>query len=165
MQEFARFAATFLSALAVTASLSAADLRDLRAPRDLETLWAKTSRLRLVNVWATWCVPCVAEMPDLQAIDDAFGAELAVVGVSLDDMIPGARRERVTLFLDKKKITFANGYYTGLPDELGEYLRFNGEIPVTVIFDAKGDELWRHQGRLDRKKTVAVIRDLFGRNR
>jgi len=42
----------------------------------------------VINVWATWCVPCVAEMPDLRAMAGSFGADVALAGVSLDDMIP-----------------------------------------------------------------------------
>lgn len=117
--------------------------------------------VRLLNVWATWCVPCVAEMPDLKAIDQAFGKELAITGVSLDYMIPEARKETVVGFLDKLSIAFPNVYYTGKLDDLADLLRFNGEIPVTIVFDGNGKELWRHQGRLDKEETIAEIRNLL----
>jgi len=119
--------------------------------------------LRVVNVWAIWCAPCVAEMPDLRAIDEAFGAELALVGISLDDMLPEATPKPVASFLDKHRIKFPNVYYTGNPDALGDYLQFDGQIPITIVYNSAGKELWRHQGRLHRDKTIARLRELLRR--
>jgi thiol-disulfide isomerase/thioredoxin len=163
MSRYARFAATFLSALLLCEAAFAADLREITEPKKIASLAPANARLHLINVWATWCVPCVEEMPDLRAIDAAFGAEVAVIGVSLDDMIPGTKREKVTGFLDKYAIAFPNAYFTGIADSLGEHYKFDGEIPITIITDRKGKELWRHQGRLDRIKTIAALRDLLRR--
>jgi thiol-disulfide isomerase/thioredoxin len=164
MPKSGRFAASFLSVF-IAASAVAAELPDLAEPARLRSLFPTAARLRMVNVWATWCVPCVAEMPDLQSIDDVFGPELAIVGISMDDAVPGIEKSRVTGFLNKQKIVFPNVYYTGTPEKLGEYLDFSGEIPVTIIFDREGVELWRHQGRIDKKQTIAKIRELLRRNR
>lgn len=156
MRRFARFAVTFLSLL--TLPVFAANLRPVREPAKIASVFPREAKLRLVNVWAMWCVPCVAEMPDLRKIDETFGAEVAIVGISLDDMIPGAESKNVVSFLDKQQIKFPNVYYTGNPDALGDYLNFSGEIPITIIYDNKGKELWRHQGRLDRNQTIAQLR-------
>ena len=163
MPRFVRFAASFLSLLALP--LLAADLRPLKEPAQIEAVFPRKAKVRLLNVWATWCVPCVAEMPDLLAIDAAFGSELAMAGVSLDDMIPDTRPEKVRRFLDRAKITFPNVYYTGSSDALGERLRFNGEIPITIAYDRTGKEVWRHQGRLERDETIAQLRDILRRIR
>jgi thiol-disulfide isomerase/thioredoxin len=163
MPEFVRFAASFLSAFLFAGAVHAADLRDVKDVKRIAATFAKPAKLRLLNVWATWCVPCVAEMPDLRAIDDAFGAELSVVGISLDDMIPDVQRSKVVSFLDKQKIAFPNLYYTGNPDDLAFLLKFSGEIPMTIVYDAQGKELWRHQGRIDKAKTIAQLRKLLGR--
>lgn len=162
MRKFARFAATFLS---VTAAVSAfaADLRPMKDPAKIAAIFPRAAKLRVVNVWALWCAPCVAEMPDLRAIDDAFGAEVAMAGVSMDDMLPDASPKPVAAFLDKNKIAFPNVYYTGNIDDLGEYLNFSGEIPITIVYDAKGKEVWRHQGRINRSQTIARLRDLLRR--
>jgi hypothetical protein len=104
-------------------------------------------------------------MPDLRAIDDTFGREVAITGVSLDDMIPDAKRETVNAFLDKQRIAFPNVYYTGNPDALGDKLDFNGEIPITIIYDAKGKEIWRHQGRLQREETIARLHEILRRTK
>lgn len=142
-----------------------ADLRPVKDPAKIAAVFPKTAKLRVVNVWATWCAPCVAEMPDLRAIDQLFGTEVMIAGVSLDDMIPDAKQTTVAAFLDKQKIAFPNIYYTGNADDLGDYLKISGELPVTIVFDAAGKELWRHQGRIDREKTIAQLRELLRRTR
>lgn len=164
MREFARFAALSLSALlALTAH--GADLRPVKDPAQIAAVYPKAAKLRLVNVWATWCAPCVAEMPDLRIIDEAFGAEVALIGISLDDMIPDTKQEKVASFLDKQRIAFPNVYYTGNADRLADVLKITGELPVTIVYDAAGKELWRHQGRIDRGKTIAQLRELLRRTR
>lgn len=162
MPKSARFAVSFLSVL-VAASTFAADLRTMKEPAKIASVFPATAKVRVLNVWATWCGPCVTEMPDLRAIDDAFGAEVAIAGVSLDDMIPGAKAAGVASFLDKQRIAFPNVYYTGNLDALADNLRITGEIPITIVYDQKGNELWRHQGLLDRNETIAQVRALLRR--
>lgn len=125
--------------------------------------------LRVVNVWATWCVPCVAEMPDLQKIDDRFrDTDVELLGISLDDAIPGDRashKKKVSKFLTDKKIKFPNLYFTGKPTKIQQALDFEGEIPMTVIYDRGGRELWRHQGRIDREALIRTIEGLRTRRK
>lgn len=144
---------------------AAADLRQLQDPSRIASVFPANARVRVLNLWATWCAPCVAEMPDLRMIDEAFGSDVAIVGISLDDMIPGTKREKVVKFLNEQKIAFPNVYYTGNADELGRLLSFSGEIPITIVFDRNGKELWRHQGRLDRETTIARLRELSRRKK
>jgi thiol-disulfide isomerase/thioredoxin len=161
MRKCARFAALSLSLAALP--LLAADLRTVKEPAQIASVFPRTAKVRVLNLWAMWCVPCVAEMPDLRAIDEAFGPEVAITGVSLDDMLPDAKREKTVAFLDKQKIAFPNVFYTGNPDDLGEHLKFDGEIPITIVYDAKGKELWRHTGRLNKDQTIARLRETLRR--
>jgi len=153
--------AALLLLLATTAS--AADLRDIKDPAKIATAFPPAAKIRLVNVWATWCVPCVAEIPDLRAVDKAFGHEVAIVGVSTDHMIPEMTRQRVVDFLDKQKVSYTNLYYSGNADDLANSLKFDGEIPVTIAFDRKGKEVWRKQGPIDAKQTIAELQKLLRR--
>ena len=164
MREFARFAALSLSAF-VALSAMGADLRPVKEPAKIADVFPKTAKLRLLNVWATWCAPCVVEMPDLRTIDETFSAEVALIGISLDDMIPDAKQADVARFLDRQQIAFPNVYYTGNADRLAEHLKITGELPVTIVYDANGKELWRHQGRIELDKTIAQLRELLRRNR
>ena len=165
MRTYALFAAFFLS---VAAAATAASLVEVKNPARIADAFSGQASVRVINVWATWCVPCVEEMADLRAIDAQFGPEVSIVGVSLDDMIPGDReamRRKVVAFLDQEKIAYRNVYYSGNNDALADALRFSGEIPITIIYDQNGRELWRQQGRLDRQKTIAEIKKWLRRNR
>jgi thiol-disulfide isomerase/thioredoxin len=145
------------------ASASAAELRDVNDPAKIKNAFPAAAKLRVVNIWATWCVPCVAEMPELRAVDAAFGPEVALAGVSMDDMIPETTREKVIGFLQKQRVSYINLYYRGNADDLTRFFRFEGEIPVTIAFDRRGNELWRHQGPINRTDTIAELRKLLRR--
>jgi thiol-disulfide isomerase/thioredoxin len=147
--------------LLLASAASAADLRDVKDVAKIKDVFPRTAKLRVVNIWATWCVPCVAEMPELRAVSAAFGPEVALAGVSMDDMIPDAKRETVAAFLDRQKIRYVNVYYKGNPDDLSGYYHFQGEIPVTIAFDAAGREVWRHQGVIRSASTIAELRALL----
>ncbi|HXH37164.1 MAG TPA: TlpA disulfide reductase family protein [Thermoanaerobaculia bacterium] len=152
-----------LALLLFATTASAADLRDVKDPAKIKDVFPRAAKLRVVNVWATWCVPCVAEMPELRAVAAAFGPEVALVGVSMDDMIPDVKRESVAAFLDRQKILYVNVYYKGNADDLSGYYHFEGQIPVTIAFDAAGREVWRHQGAIKSASTISELRTLLRR--
>jgi thiol-disulfide isomerase/thioredoxin len=160
MRKFALFAALSLSGAAF-----AADLRPVKDPAQIAKVFPAAAKVRVVNVWATWCAPCVAEMADLRAVDAAFGSELAFAGVSLDDMIPGTKPEQVKAFLDKQKVSWPNVYFTGSPDALGDHYDFDGQIPLTILYDANGRELWRTQGTIKKDDMIARVREILRRKK
>lgn len=164
MRKSARFAASSLSALLSVAAFGA-DLRTVSDPAKIDAVFPKAAKIRVLNVWATWCAPCVAEMPDLRKLDETFGPEIAIAGVSMDDMIPDTKSADVAKFLDKQRIAFPNVYYTGNADALANQLKITGELPVTIVYDGSGKELWRHQGRIEFEPTIAQLRELLRRTR
>jgi thiol-disulfide isomerase/thioredoxin len=117
------------------------------------------ARLRVLNIWATWCAPCVAEMGDLQKISEEF-PQVELIGVSLDDALPGDRAEtkqKVARFLQQRKIRFRNFYFTGRETDLAEDLKFDGGLPMTFIFDAHGSEIAHVKGMIDRKDLASRL--------
>lgn len=100
----------------------------------------------LVNLWATWCAPCVAELPQLDALaGKAAGAKsgLAVVAVSQDSQ----EAKKVLAFFDGKGFRHIRPWLD--PDNaLG--LRYGtGILPTSVLYDAKGREVARIIGAPD----------------
>lgn len=78
-------------------------LRFARLDGSAASLADHAGRALLLNLWATWCAPCRAEMPSLQRLSDAFAAEeLAVIAVSVDDDLNLVRE-----FLLRHAIRFA----------------------------------------------------------
>lgn len=83
----------------------------------------------LVNFWATWCPPCVAEMPSLQELYNDYGDEVEFVLIAHDE------RDKVKRFLNKKEYSFPVYFeISSSPDALSpEY------IPTTFIIDKMGN--------------------------
>ena len=110
----------------------------------------------LLNLWATWCGPCVKEMPQLDALAGELEGEVRVIAVSQD--IRGA--EVVTPF-------FAKGGYARLepwldPDAtLSAQFTPEGVLPLTILFDARGKEVLRVTGNYawDSPEAIAMIRE------
>lgn len=113
-------------------------------------------KIILLNIWATWCPPCVAEMPSLNALQTALGDDkLVIVAVSLDKDIDAAKK-----FMDDNNL-----------DKLTPYIDTNGDvqkmealngvdgIPVTLVIDQNMQVVARFQGDADwnGKESRAVI--------
>jgi thiol-disulfide isomerase/thioredoxin len=100
----------------------------------------------LVNLWASWCAPCVKELPTLDRLAAAHrdDGQLGVIAVSEDS----GPQPSVEAFLAKLKV-----------DDLGAYhdpgMRLSGALgadtvlPTSILFDAQGREVWRYVGDLD----------------
>jgi thiol-disulfide isomerase/thioredoxin len=97
----------------------------------------------LVNIWATWCAPCVVEMPMLDELAAREKDRLKVLVVSQD--IQGA--EKVDPFFAKADFNELEAY---TDQENGLSFGFgSGLMPTTVLYDASGKEVWRVIGAMD----------------
>ncbi|MGH7469980.1 MAG: TlpA disulfide reductase family protein [Longimicrobiales bacterium] len=95
----------------------------------------------LLNVWATWCIPCRKEIPELQALHQEYSARgLQVIGVSVDD---GNADGDVRAFVRNYGVT-----YTILrdPAENVTAMFFIPGVPATFLIDRTGKVAWRHLG-------------------
>ena len=118
----------------------------------LEARSAK-GRILLVNFWATWCVPCREEFPDLVRIDGEFrsrGEEFEFVTVSLDDATD--IKTSVPDFLAEMRATGIPAYLlNAVEPETAINLvspEWRGELPATFIFGRRGDLFYKHTGRI-----------------
>lgn len=131
--------------------------------------YSDESEVRLLNVWATWCAPCVAEMNDLEQLHQMYAASgLEVLGISMDDILSEdreARKAKVVRFLASRSISFQNFYYTGKAVTLADELGFEGEIPITILYDKTGREAYRVEGAINRADLETKIRSLINTTR
>lgn len=99
----------------------------------------------LVNLWATWCAPCVKELPTLDRLAQSHDKDgsLQVLAVSQDS----GPHASVEAFLKKAKIHKLGAYQdakSNLSSALGAEV-----LPTSILFDASGHEVWRYVGDLD----------------
>lgn len=96
----------------------------------------------LVNLWATWCAPCVKELPTLDKL--ASSGDLRVIAVSQDT----APHASVVAFLKAHDISILKPYQDpkmALSSALGP----DTVLPTSILIDADGKEVWRFVGDLD----------------
>ena len=109
-----------------------------------------TKKLRLINVWATWCIPCVEELPELVAINRMYRRRgLELVTISLDGV---KKREHALKFLKEKHVAAANYIFDSEDkDELAEALdkEWPGPVPYTILIAPGGKVLYRKHDAVD----------------
>ena len=100
----------------------------------------------LVNLWATWCAPCVKELPTLDklAASHRVDGQLGVVAISQDD----GPQASVDAFLRKLNVTDLGAYHDPKMT-LSAALGPDTVLPTTILYDANGNEVWRYVGDLD----------------
>ncbi|WP_083734270.1 TlpA disulfide reductase family protein [Sphingopyxis sp. KK2] len=106
------------------------------------TLAAFRGKPLLVNLWATWCAPCVAEMPTLDKLAAARADTLTVLAVAQDRQ--GAAI--VDPWFQKAGLSTLQPY---IDPENGLLIAYNSALPTTVLYDAEGREVWRVVGAID----------------
>jgi len=97
----------------------------------------------LINLWATWCGPCVKELPTLDALAARDAGRLAVVTVSQDSSQP----DKVAAALSAHSHGHLHPWLD--PDNTVAFFFGAGELPTSVLFDAQGREVWRMVGAHD----------------
>ncbi len=104
----------------------------------------------VVNFWATWCVPCIEEIPGFNKLSQQLGGKgVVVLGVSMDE--EGA--ERVRPFLKKHPMD----YLVALGSEAVSKQYGLDELPVTIVFDRSGKQVKRFEGFTAEDALQAVV--------
>lgn len=106
------------------------------------TLAAFRGKPLLVNLWATWCAPCVREMPTLDRLAVREKDKLQVLVISQD--LDGAAK--VTPFFEKAKFTALQPY---LDPDVKFSTGYGVNLPTTILYDAQGKEVWRVSGDME----------------
>lgn len=113
------------------------------------TLAAFRGKPLLVNLWATWCAPCVREMPTLDRLAVREKDKLQVLVISQD--LDGAAK--VTPFFEKAKFAALQPY---LDPDVKFSTGYGVNLPTTILYDAQGKEVWRVSGDMDWDGETAV---------
>lgn len=109
-----------------------------------------SNKLRLINLWATWCVPCVQEFPELVTISHMYRDRgLQLVTISLDD---SAAHAKALQFLQRQQSSSPNYVFTG--DDKYKLIeaidpQWQGALPYSMLVEPGGKIVYAHQGQID----------------
>lgn len=125
-----------------------------------QAIAAQQGKVVLINVWATWCPPCVAEFPDIVKLEKNYRKKnLVVLAVSVDEP---KDRGKVEQFIRRYKVEFQ--VFVSKSKDLGSYIqavdpKFGGAIPVTYVLDKKGKRSGQPMVGLQSYKALAAAVD------
>ncbi len=146
-----------------TPSGTGADITFVDLPALVSALEEYRGEAVLLNFWAIWCVPCVAELPELIETGRDFAEKGGrVVTISYDLMIPGETRETALSKLgeftasrdmDVPVLVFDAPDY----DEINEHFGIPGPIPVTLAIDREGKIVDRQEGKAGKERFVEMM--------
>ena len=121
-------------------------------------------KLRLVNVWATWCGPCVIEFPDLVSLNRIYrGREFEVVTVNADDP---EKKDKALEFLKKEQASTRNyAFDRGDPYALIEAVdpKWEGALPHTILVAPGGEVIYRSDAAFNMNELRRAIVGWLGR--
>lgn len=125
-----------------------------------------SDKLRLVNVWATWCGPCILEYPEFIVLQRMYGARsFEFVSLSADKP---QEEDKVLAFLRGKYSAVPNYLYSeedkyALIDAVDK--NWDGALPYTALIEPGGKIVWSHQGSVDfmELKRAIVEHPMMGR--
>lgn len=128
-----------------------------------DLLQNKTTDYRLINIWATWCGPCVVEFPHFVDMNRMYrNRDFELITISLDD----AEREPAALkFLTRKQASTKNYIFTGDKYTFIETIdrKWEGALPYTLFIAPGGKVLYAKQGIIDPIALRKLIADSIGR--
>jgi peroxiredoxin len=123
-----------------------------------------TDKLLVVNLWATWCGPCVAELPEFVTMNRMYrGRKFQLVTISLDE--PDQKDEALKV-LRENHVSSTNYLFTGEDrDKLAEALdrEWPGPVPYTLLIAPGGKVLYRKAGAIEPLEVRRAIVDHLGR--
>jgi thiol-disulfide isomerase/thioredoxin len=122
----------------------------------------RDGNLLLINIWATWCIPCREEFPDLIKIAENFADDLDVIAVSVD--FADEKDSKIIPFLKDKKVNFPV-FISGFEkdEEMINYFskEWNGALPATFIYNRQGNQIEFLEGKHSYESFSSVIRNLL----
>ncbi|BAW79503.1 thioredoxin [Candidatus Nitrosoglobus terrae] len=114
-------------------------------------------KVLVINFWATWCPPCLREIPEFITLQNSLGAKgLQFIGVAIDktDAVKAFIQEHginYPILVDEEKATLIAADYGNTLDV----------VPYTAIVNREGRIVYTHAGELDKKTTESIISPLL----
>lgn len=121
-------------------SFSAMDLKGTACNEAILTY----TKVTMINIWGTFCAPCISEMPDLALLDETFGDDFQVVGIVIDvadrngNILPEKKAEALSI-IEKTGADYR--HLMPSPSLTAAYLSRVEAVPETIFIDANGNQI------------------------
>lgn len=139
------------------------DLEELSIDQLRDIIKNEGINYRLINVWATWCGPCVMEFPHFVDMHRMYrNREFEMISISFDDL---ERKQNALNFLKKKQASMNNYIINGNRYDFIEAVdpKWEGALPYTLFIAPGGKILYSQQGIIDPLEIKRLIADSIGR--
>jgi thiol-disulfide isomerase/thioredoxin len=151
-------AVNHFNAFAATAQPSASELYSKTFPdssgKDFSMAGLK-GHLVVINFWATWCVPCVKEIPELSKMSTGYGKKVQFIGIGIDHAANIADFQKTAQASYPLLVADTGG--TDLVREFGDNA---GGLPFTIVIDAKGVVRKTKMGPVDEEELRGWLKTL-----
>jgi len=147
----------FLSPVEQTSPMPLPDFNLPDVSGKLHNISEWQGKILIINFWATWCPPCLKEIPELVALQKQYSTKgLQVIGVAIDD------QNSVEEFLVSNKINYpiliAGVTGIALAQQLGNTV---DAVPFTVVVNQQGQIIHQHPGEFSTEQIMEIITPLL----
>ena len=113
----------------------------------------REGKVLLINIWATWCIPCKEEFPDIIKFSDKYDEQIELVGISID--FPDEVVSKIIPFLNKLEPNFVN--YVNIENDTEKFINnlnpeWSGAIPATFFYNIDGEQFLFYEGKMSFKE-------------
>jgi thiol-disulfide isomerase/thioredoxin len=146
--------------LAFFLALPPTDIQDVDGAELIQQVKQSEEPLVVINVWATWCAPCVRELPMLFKVEKEFAGKVRFMFVSADFK---SERDQAAKLITAKGARTPGYFRRGGDQPFIESLHpdWNGALPATFVFDRGGKRLRFWQGELQEHVLSGALANLL----
>ncbi len=149
-EQFESIRATYINLAATEGEMAPDFAFTLLSNRETRQLSDYRGKVVLLNIWATWCVPCLKEMPDLDKLQKKFGgADFVVINLSDESLAT------IDQYLAKHPMVTTHGRVER--SEVPEFYQFGGARPTSFLISAGGNVIESIVGARDLKYFESIL--------
>jgi thiol-disulfide isomerase/thioredoxin len=149
---------------------------DIKSWQEVQQLIAgHRGKVVVVDIWSTWCVPCMREFPNLVQLHRDFPRDIVCISVNIDfaglkGETPESSRDKVLEFLGKQQATFQNVISSDTDEDVLQQLQL-ASVPAVLVYDRSGqlskqfcndDDEYGDEGFTYQQHIIPLVRQLIG---
>jgi len=113
-------------------------------------------KIRIINFWATWCPPCLKEIPEFIKLQNEFNKDIQFIGIAIEDK-QSVEEYLATININYPILIGEDGGIA-LSNKLGNIIN---AVPFTLVVNRQGQIVHRQPGEISREKILDIIKPLI----